>query len=118
MAKNYVEDGHTIDWTNSTDKDVVSGDLVVQGVLCGVAAGNIPVGGNGVLLTSGVFSLPKAAQEVSLGAAIFVSSDGVLTPESSTENGDAGTATGNMRVGTAWAAAAAADATVAVRLVY
>lgn len=118
MAKNYVEDGHTMDWTNTTDQAVASGDLVVQGVLCGVAASDIPAGGQGVLLTSGVFTLPKAAVDVTAGAALYMSADGALTTEASAGSSDDGTATDNLRVGTAWADAAAADASVAMRLVY
>lgn len=117
MAKNYVEDGHTMDWTNTSDKTVASGDLVVVGTLCGVAAGDIVPGADGVLLTTGVFTLPKVEVEVTAGAALFISADGILTTASTTAGEGEEPATENLRVGTAWADAAAADKTVAVRLV-
>ncbi|MFQ3396300.1 DUF2190 family protein [Enterobacter mori] len=112
MAKNYIEDGDSIDWTNTTGAVVHSGDLVVVGNLCGVAVGDIPADAPGVLITTGVFSLPKAQEDITLGAALYVA-DGMLTV--SAGDADAGL---NVRVGTAWADAAAAEATVAVRLGY
>ena len=59
MAKNYYEDGKTMDWSNSTGKDVKSGDPVAVGATVGVAHGDIPDGSNGVLHMCGVFILPK-----------------------------------------------------------
>lgn len=59
MAKNYYEDGNTMDWSNSTGKDVSSGDPVPVGAVTGVALGDIPNGGDGVLSMTGVWILPK-----------------------------------------------------------
>lgn len=112
MAKNYIEGGDSIDWTNTTGAVVHSGDLVVVGNICGVAAGDIPADAPGVLITTGVFSLPKAQEDITLGASLYAA-DGMLTV--SAGDADAGQ---NVRVGTAWTDAAAADATVAVRLGY
>lgn len=59
MATNYYQDGTTMDWSNSTGKDVKSGEPVAVGQFMGVAHGDIPDGGEGVLHTTGVFVLPK-----------------------------------------------------------
>jgi predicted RecA/RadA family phage recombinase len=47
MAKNYIQPGNTITWTNEDVTgavDVASGDGVVAGSLFGVAQGDIAIG--------------------------------------------------------------------------
>lgn len=102
--KNFIEAGHTLDWTNSTTADVSSGDLVVVGDLVGVASGNIAVGGEGVLFTSGVYELPKDTTEIAQGKTAYVSSGKVTAT------------TGTPVAGKAWKLAAKTDATCWVRL--
>lgn len=107
MAKNYVQDGNTMDWTNNTQVLVVSGAMVVTGDLVGVAVADIPVGGEGVLLMTGVFALPKSgAATFDQGDKVYALADGIT--------GDAGSA--NPLAGTAWKAAGATDTTCLVRL--
>ncbi|MFP2504507.1 DUF2190 family protein [Enterobacteriaceae bacterium RIT711] len=59
MAKNYYEDGKTMDWSNSTGTDYKSGDPVPVGAVTGVAHEDIPDGSAGVLHMCGVWVLPK-----------------------------------------------------------
>lgn len=109
MAKNYVEDGNTMDWTNAGAADVKSGDMVVVGDLVGVAVADIPVSGDGVLLMTGVFSLPKSGVVTfEQGEKVYAVADGITN--------DPGSAPLNPVAGTAWRAAAASDVICWVRL--
>lgn len=63
MAKNFYEDGKTMDWSNSTGADVASGSPVPVGMVMGVAHGDIPDGGEGVLHMVGVWVLPKSGTD-------------------------------------------------------
>ena len=111
MAKNYQQDGNTLDFQNSGATDIHSGDAVLSGLLVGVAHDDIPAGLWGVLHTTGVFVLPKAAEEVTVGQKLYFA-DGKLTAEAGES------ATPNPLAGTAWAAAAADVDAVPVRLGY
>ncbi|CAD6112053.1 hypothetical membrane protein from phage origin [Escherichia coli] len=109
MSKNYVQDGKTVEWVNGTGKTVLSGELVVQDNLTGVAHADIPDGTVGVLHTAGVFSLPKEAEALTQGKLAYFKADtATLTA----------TKTGNTLVGTVWGNAETSDATVCVRLGY
>ncbi|TNL10059.1 recombinase RecA [Kosakonia cowanii] len=109
MAKNYQQDGSTLDFQNAGATDIHSGDAVLSGALVGVAHDDIPAGLWGVLHTAGVFVLPKAAESVETGQKLYLA-DGRVTAEA----GEA--ATPNPLAGTAWADAEAGDESVAVRL--
>ncbi|MHC1697770.1 MAG: capsid cement protein [Geobacteraceae bacterium] len=61
MAKNFVYEGKTINYTNGTAAAIVSGAPVVVGCLVCVALTDIAVGAVGVLATEGVWELPKVA---------------------------------------------------------
>lgn len=63
MTKNYYEDGTTMGWHNRTGDAVVSGQPVVVGSIIGIVQHDIADGGEGVLMMSGVFNLPKVASE-------------------------------------------------------
>ncbi|EIL1426217.1 DUF2190 family protein [Escherichia coli] len=109
MSKNYVQDGKTVEWVNGTGKTVLSGELIVQDNLTGVAHADIPDGTVGVLHTAGVFSLPKEAEALTQGKLAYFKADtATLTA----------TKTGNTLVGTVWGNAETSDATVCVRLGY
>jgi predicted RecA/RadA family phage recombinase len=58
MAKNYVQEGKVIDWTNGGTA-VASGDVVVIGTLLGVALVDIANGASGAVQIGGVFNAPK-----------------------------------------------------------
>lgn len=107
MAKNYVEDGKTMDWTNGTTADVTSGDLVAVGEVCGVAADDIAAGADGVLFMFGVFEVTKdSTVALTQGDKCYLGAAGVTSAAG----------TDNPLAGTAWADAATTDATCVVRL--
>lgn len=109
MSKNFVQDGKTVEWVNGTGKTVLSGELVVQDNLTGVAHADIPDGTAGVLHTAGVFSLPKETEALTQGKLAYFKADtATLTA----------TKSGNTLVGTVWCNAETSDATVCVRLGY
>lgn len=109
MAKNYVEDGKTMDWTNSTVADIASGDPVVVGALIGVAHGDIAVGENGVLHMTGVIALAKDEAEIwSAGDKLYFD----------TANGHVSATESDVVAGTAWADAETGDTDAPVRLGY
>lgn len=87
---------------------VSSGDGVLVGSLFGVAEGDAASGADVVIVTEGVFDLPKAASVTpAVGAKVYWdNTNGNVTT----------TATGNTLIGCATVAAAAGDATVRVRL--
>lgn len=97
MAKNYYQDGSTMDWKNGTGKDVVSGQPVIVGDLIGIAQHDIPVDADGELMMTGVFVLPKvAAGTWQRGVQLWLTKDGKLTSDEK-DGTDA-----NAFAGTAW----------------
>jgi predicted RecA/RadA family phage recombinase len=115
MAKNYVSDGETIQWTNGTGAAVTSGQLVKVGPnMLGVALVSIPNGGTGSVAVEGVFSgIPK------VNGTAFAQGE-ILTWKAATSSFDgknATGATGDVKGGAiAWEAAAAAATTCTIRL--
>jgi len=109
MATNYQQDGRTIDYQNTGETEIQSGEAVVVGALVGVAHDDILAGLWGVLHTAGVFVLPKAAEAVVTGQKLYLA-EGKVTAEA----GEADKP--NPLAGTAWADAEAGDGSVAVRL--
>ncbi|EAO4202523.1 DUF2190 family protein [Salmonella enterica] len=109
MANNYQQDGTTLDYHNADADAVSSGALVAVGGIAGVAHSDIPAGEWGTLHMAGVFVLPKVAEDIAAGQKLYLAG-GKLT----VAKGD--DATPNPVVGSAWAAAEAGDADVAVRL--
>ncbi|MDZ5666818.1 DUF2190 family protein [Atlantibacter subterraneus] len=98
MAKNYYQDGNTMDWHNGTTKAVASGQPVIVGDITGIAQHDIPVDGQGVLMMTGVFTLPKVAAETwQRGARIWLTTDGKLTSQEQDSSSNA-----NAFAGTAW----------------
>ncbi len=108
MAKNFVQNGENITWTNGTGSDVASGDLVVIGVRVGVALVDIADGDSGTVAMSGVFEVPKeAALEISQGDLLYCdATSGELDK----------TTTDQTLAGYAFAAAAGAASVVRVKL--
>lgn len=106
--KNYVGHGNVITFTSGAA--VSSGDAVVLGGLFGVATGDIAAGEEGSIAVVGVFELAKAAGEAwSVGDVIYWDA----TNWNATTSDGAGA---NRRIGAAYLAAGASDATGAVRL--
>lgn len=109
MAKNYIQDGKTMDWTNTTGADVLSGDPVVVGASVGIAHGNIADGDDGVLHMTGVWEMTKdPAESWSAGDKLY------LDPDS----GNVTATEGDTLFGTAWADSEVGDEDAPVRLGY
>jgi predicted RecA/RadA family phage recombinase len=109
MAKNYYQDGNTMDWSNSTGKDVLSGQAVAVGNITGVAHDNIPDGSAGVLHMTGVFILPKVADETwPRGTKLYLDDAGLMTAVVPAADG--------VVAGTAWITNNAGETETRVRL--
>lgn len=102
----FVHDGECIDYTPGAD--VVAGDVVVQGDLVGVAKRDIPAGKLGALTVTGVFDFAKLAA--------LVLAVGTIVYWDDAANVATNVAAGNKQIGKVVRAAAAADATVRVRM--
>ena len=104
--KNYIQPGDVVSVTAPTD--VESGDLVVVGVLAGVAQHDAASGAPVEIATRGVFELAKvSAQAWTQGAALYASATNLATTA---------TTAGNLLIGVAMAAAANPSGTGLVRL--
>jgi len=62
MAKNYVNEGLTVDHLAAAD--IASGEVVPVGNSIGIAATDIATGATGTLLMAGVFTVPKVSAAV------------------------------------------------------
>ena len=104
--RNFVQPGNQI--TVAAPAAVASGEGVQIGDLFGVANGDATTGADLVISTTGVFTLPKATTDaITVGASVYWDdANGEVTV----------TATDNLFVGHAVAAAGNPSATVAVRL--
>jgi predicted RecA/RadA family phage recombinase len=105
--RNYVQRGDALT-IPAPAGGVSSGDAVLTGALFGVAAADAAEGDDVAVSVEGVFELPKkAADAVSVGAALYWdATPGELTI----------TATDNTRVGYAASAASAGTATATIKL--
>ena len=108
MAKNYINDGNTIEFVAGAD--ITSGKGIVIGTLVAVALGDVAEGDTGVGLTSGVFELPKASGEITQGAVVNIK------PGTGVINVGAGATGDLLNCGVAYAAAASGDTTVLVKI--
>lgn len=102
---NYIQPGEVIDHTPSAT--LAAGDVVVIGKRIGIAETDIAANDAGSVAVEGVFSVAKASGAIQQGALVYwdTTNDNATT-----------TATGNTLAGYAFAAAASADAAVAVKL--
>ncbi len=107
MAKNHVQKGKVMPWTNGTEAAVVSGEVVVVGTLVGVALGDIAIGVTGELALEEVWEVAKEAP--------LVIAQGDVVYWDATAGEIDKTAT-NVLAGKAFAAAASAATTVLVKL--
>jgi len=104
----FVQDGASVDYT--PDVDVVSGMVVVQADLIGVARTDLPAGKLGSLAVEGVFNFPKStAGGSALAAGTTVYWDSVAKVATAI-------AAANKLIGKVVKAAIDVDATVRVRL--
>ncbi len=106
MATNFVQPGNVI--TIPAPAAIDSGAVVIVGSIIGVAAGGAASGADLDLHTGGVWYLPKVSADVfTLGAVVYWDAVASLATV---------TATDNIKIGVAVAAAGNGDATVKVRL--
>lgn len=117
MATNFVEQGDSLNWTNGTGAEVVSGQVVAIGNILGVAAVTIANGATGTVYTCGVFTVPKAAgastHDFAQGAAVYWDAS-----EGKFEKTGTGTlATGDISgAAVAWEAAVSTATTAKVKI--
>ncbi|EHQ3697581.1 DUF2190 family protein [Salmonella enterica] len=105
MAKNYVEDGKTVEIVATAS--LKSGDLVQIGDMFAVAVTDIAAGSAGTGIAEGVFSVPKlVTADIAAGKKVYLKDGAVQTD-----------ATGGLPyVGVTWAPAANGDGTIPVKL--
>lgn len=106
--KNFIQSGEVV--TVTAPRDVLSGEVVVVGLLAGVAQHDALTGASVEIATKGVFMLPKTSAQAwaTVGLPIYViPGTGVVTTA---------TTTGNVLVGTNLATAVNPSATGTVRL--
>ena len=108
MAKNFIQEGEVL--TIPAPYALTSGDVVIAGDIIGVALSDAASGASvDVHVDEGVWGIAKvAADAFALGDPVYYDSTAKL---------GTATATGNTKIGTAIAAAAAGSATVNTRIV-
>lgn len=109
--KNFVQPGNSIPLT-APSGGVTSGSGIVIGSLFGVAAFSADVGASVEIVTTGVFTLPKATS----GDSAEALSEGELVYWDSANGNVTTTAGGNTLIGVAIKAAANSATTARVRL--
>lgn len=104
--RNFVQPGENI--TVTAEAAASTGDGVKLGSLFGIASGDAEIGDPLVLVTAGVFEMPKVStDELAVGDAVyFRTSDGAVSS----------TASGNTKIGIAVTEAGNPSASVHVRL--
>jgi predicted RecA/RadA family phage recombinase len=118
MAKNFVQDGAVIQWTNSTGAAVASGQVVKIGNILGIALVALAIGATGSVATEGVFSgVPKVS------AAVFAQGEKLLFDVSAGsgvgafDDSAATGASGDVMGGAiAWVAGANTETTCTIKL--
>jgi len=105
--KNFVQTGNTLTFTAADP--VTSGQGVVMGALFGIAATSAAAGVPFEASLTGVYTLPKAEDDIAAGAALYWDdAEGLVTTDD-----DEG---GNLLIGAATEAAGTGAASVPVRL--
>lgn len=104
--KNFIEEGHTIDY-QVTATAVKSGDVRMIEDVAAVAVTDGAVGETIAMHVTGVYWLAKGAGAIKQGQKVYVAADG---------SGIVATETGNKYAGCAWGAADAGAATVLVKI--
>lgn len=114
MATNFVQEGNVIDYTAAAAHS--SGDPIVIGSMVGIALTDAAIGDVISVALEGVYEIPAATAEITLGAKVYWDADG--NPVGGTSGAGAATATdtSNTLVGYAIAAKAATVSTVKVKL--
>jgi predicted RecA/RadA family phage recombinase len=109
MAKNYSYPGKSVDYKNTGESAIHSGNVVVMGTLVGVAHTDINPGKVGAVAVTEVWKLPKAdGTAFALGDAAFLDTANKVVAAAAAE--------GVIAAGTVFADAAAGAAVVLVKL--
>lgn len=108
MAKNHIQKGSAMPYTNATGSDIASGDVVVVGTLVGIAMGDIADTATGELAIEEVWEVAKAAP--------LVIAQGDLLYWDTADSNVNKTATDNTLAGVAFAGAVSAATTVYIKL--
>jgi len=108
---NQIDSGAVISYTNATGTAIVAGDVVVLGLMCGIAIVDIADGASGNVSITGQYNLTKKTltDVVAMGD-ILVADDGVKVITAGTTIVDA------VIIGRATEASAATDAEIACKL--
>lgn len=77
MQAQYSKKGKVIDYTNNTDKAIMYNEVVPLGSRIGVAAEGITIGGVGSVQVEGVYLLPAATEEFTVGDILYIVDDKV-----------------------------------------
>lgn len=109
MTTKYVQRGELLDFTAAAD--ILNNDVVLLGILLGVAVSDIATGEVGALSVEGVFDLPKKA-----GGAIIAGQSVTWSVADKAFIGGVGAAGDLGGAAVAALPAAAADTTLRVRL--
>ena len=115
MARNHIQSGDSMPFTNTTGIDILSGQVVPAGGRCFIAMGDIPDGATGELATCDVWELPKATGAIIQGADLFFDADGDPVGGIAGSGAMTTIAGENPGAGYAFAPAADTDATVFVK---
>lgn len=103
--KNFIQKGNTMTFTAGAT--ITAGQLVLVGVLVGVALNDAASGEECEMAISGVFEVGKVSGAIGIGVAVYYNaSEGKATTTVST----------NKQIGWCWVEAASDDTTVKVRL--
>lgn len=114
MAKNFIQPGKVINFTNDTAAAITSGSVVVMGGTIGVALGDIAIGQTGSVAIDGVYQLPKVTTAV-IGQGESINWDASAGAfDANTATPAAGDITG--AAASAFEAGANGDTTIAVKL--
>ncbi len=101
----YLQRGEALDYTNATEETIPNGAIVTIGTRIGVTGCPIPPGKTGTLHMVGVYEIAKAdTAAVEQGTTVYFDGTGITHT------------VGDIVAGYAAAPAAAADATILVKL--
>lgn len=108
MSTNKIQDGKTIQYTNTTGEIINSNTAILIGKRIGVAVSNIPNGETGILEVEGVFLLPKLSTDnISQGDILYWDN---------TNKRLTTTATGNTQAGYAFESAGSGTTQVKIKI--
>lgn len=108
MAKNYLQEGDILNYTNGGGSTIASGAVVLIGKRIGVAIADIAPSATGSLAMEGVWSIAKLGTD-------NVSQGDILYWDAANSRLTA-TASGNTQAGFAAAAAGSGATTVAIKI--